>query len=54
MKLIWPDAVQFLFADDRMRRVMALVKRVAPSDVPLLVLGETGTERKSLRARCTC
>ena len=48
MKLIWPDAVQFLFADDRMRRVMALVKRVAPSDVPLLVLGETGTGKEVL------
>jgi len=48
MKLLWPDRVQFLFSDDRMRRVIALVKRVAISDVPLLILGETGTGKEVL------
>ncbi len=48
IKLLWPERVQFLFSDDRMRRVMALIKRVAISDVPLLILGETGTGKEVL------
>jgi DNA-binding NtrC family response regulator len=44
------ESEDFVTANPRMRRLAQIVKRVAPTDVPLLIFGESGV----LRPTCLC
>ena len=42
----WSDELQLIGDSARMRALRALIERAAPSDVPILVLGENGTGKE--------
>ncbi|MFO0563463.1 MAG: sigma 54-interacting transcriptional regulator [Polyangiales bacterium] len=46
-----PPASEPVALDPRMREISALITRVAPSDIPVLILGETGVGKEVLSER---
>jgi transcriptional regulator with PAS, ATPase and Fis domain len=44
-------ATDAVLLDDRMREIHALIDRIAPSDIPVLLLGETGVGKELLAER---